>query len=57
MDNWRRAVGEALFRARKELEEYDAKMNPEQTTDSKEVAHADAKCEKIALDKVPPHIV
>ena len=37
MDNWRRAVGEALFRARKDLEEYDAKMNPDQTTDSKEV--------------------
>lgn len=32
------AAGEALFHARKELEEYDAKMNPEQTTDSKEVA-------------------
>ena len=32
------AAGEALFHARKELEEYDAKMTPEQTTDSKEVA-------------------
>lgn len=32
------AAGEALFHARKELEDYDAKMIPEQTTDSKEVA-------------------
>ena len=31
------AAGEALFHARKELEDYDAKMTPKQTTDSKEV--------------------
>ena len=50
---------EAIRKEMNALAKIDFRIRNElvRRTDSKEVAHADAKCEKIALDKVPPHIV